>query len=74
VVYPDAVPQSFPLKGLIRSERNAHQALLTVTGYHEGMTSELRSAGAESVEVIDLSLEEIFIETVRGGDSRARND
>ncbi|HXI03629.1 MAG TPA: ABC transporter ATP-binding protein [Candidatus Saccharimonadales bacterium] len=68
VIYPEAVPETFPLKGLIRAERNAHQALLTVTGYHEGMASELMSAGAESIEVIDLSLEEIFIETVRGGE------
>ena len=32
----------------------------------QGVTEALRSAGAESVEVIDLSLEEIFVEIVKG--------
>jgi ABC-2 type transport system ATP-binding protein len=66
-VYPHAVPDSFPVSRLLRVRRNSHQATLTVTGYRPEMTELLRGSGAESVEVIDLSLEEIFIETVKGG-------
>ena len=65
-VYPDQVPQAFPLPDLLRVDRNAHQALLTVAAYRPDFPEALRSAGAESVEVIDLSLEEIFVETVKG--------
>ena len=66
VVYPTAIPERFPLPGLVRVERNAHQALLTVSGFDPAMLPALRDGGAESVEVIDLSLEEIFVETVKG--------
>ncbi len=65
-VYPDQVPQAFPLPDLLRVDRNAHQALLTVAAYRPDFPEALRNAGAESVEVIDLSLEEIFVETVKG--------
>lgn len=66
-VYPDVVPDTFPIDGLVRTELNAHQALLTVSSYDEAMEAALREAGAESTEVLDLSLEEIFVETVKGG-------
>jgi ABC-2 type transport system ATP-binding protein len=68
-VYPGAVPQAFPLPNLLRVERNTHQVMLTVTGFDPAMPAALRDAGAESVEVIDLSLEEIFVETVKGARS-----
>jgi len=66
VVYPNVVPESFPLDGLVRSEVNHHQALLTVSKYDPSMDDALMGNGAESVELIDLSLEEIFVETVKG--------
>ncbi|MGD8377623.1 MAG: ABC transporter ATP-binding protein [Acidobacteriota bacterium] len=66
-VYPEPPPASFPLEGLVRAERNAHQAVLTVRGYDPGMPARLREAGAASVEVVDLSLEEIFVALTRGG-------
>jgi len=65
-VYPGAIPESFPVEGLLRVARNHHQALLTVTSFRPHLPAELRRHGAESVEVIDLSLEEIFFETVKG--------
>ncbi|MFQ5743864.1 MAG: ABC transporter ATP-binding protein [Acidobacteriota bacterium] len=65
-IYPNVVPGIFPLEGLVRVQRNAHQALLTVSCYQPAMDESLRSSGAESVEVIDLSLEEIFVELVKG--------
>src|SRR6266850_2533883 len=66
-IYPEKIPESFPIDGLLRVERNHHQALLTVARFDGSMPDKLRGAGAESVEVIDLSLEEIFVETVKGG-------
>lgn len=63
-VYPETVPDTFPLTGLMKVERNSHQALLTVNGYDPAMPAALRESGAELVEVFDLSLEEIFVETV----------
>lgn len=66
VVYPNVVPDSFPVKNLVRAERNHHQALLTVARYSPAMDRSLMDAGAESVELLDLSLEEIFVEMVKG--------
>ena len=64
-VYPEQVPETFPVPDLLRVQRNAHQAVLTVAEYRPDLPAALRQAGAESVEVVDLSLEEIFVETVK---------
>ncbi len=66
VVYPSVVPEAFPFNGIIRVEANHHQALLTVAKYDPSMDDALMGNGAESVEPLDLSLEEIFVETVKG--------
>lgn len=65
-VYPNVVPETFPFEGIVRTEVNHHQALLTVAKYDPAMDDALMGNGAESVEVLDLSLEEIFVETVKG--------
>lgn len=70
-VYPDAVPESFELDGLVRVARDTHQVLLTVQAFESAMPERLRQAGAETVEVIDLSLEEIFVDAIKGGASHA---
>ena len=54
------MPSTFPLDGIVRAESNHHQALLTVSSYDPAMDDALMGNGAESVEVLDLSLEEIF--------------
>lgn len=66
VVYPEGVPESFPIPRLLRTERNGHHALLTVERCDPGASAELIKSGASSVEILDLSLEEIFVETVKG--------
>jgi len=66
VVYPDRLPERIELPGLLRVVRDTHQALVTVGGYHDGLAEQLRRGGAESVEAVDLSLEEIFVEAVQG--------
>ena len=65
------MPEQISLPGMIRAVVNTHHATLTVTGYHEGLEADVMATGAESVEVIDLSLEEIFVETVKGGRAHA---
>lgn len=65
-VYPNVVPETFPFEGIVRTEVNHHQALLTIAKYDPAMDDALMGNGAESVEVLDLSLEEIFVETVKG--------
>jgi ABC-2 type transport system ATP-binding protein len=67
VVFPDRVPESFELPGLLSLERTAHEAILTLSAYEPGLEQKLLSQGAERAEAIDLSLEEIFVETVKGG-------
>jgi ABC-2 type transport system ATP-binding protein len=71
VVYPDRVPERIELPGLLRVVRNTHQALITVGGYDGRVAEQLRADGAESVEALDLSLEEIFVEAVQGQGGRA---
>jgi hypothetical protein len=65
------VPERIELPGLLRVVRNTHQALITVGGYDGRVAEQLRAAGAESVEALDLSLEEIFVEAVQGQGGRA---
>jgi len=71
VVYPERVPERIELPGLLRVVRDTHQALITVGGYDGRVAEELRAGGAESVEAMDLSLEEIFVEAVQGQGGRA---
>jgi ABC-2 type transport system ATP-binding protein len=67
VVYPGAPPTRLDLPGLLRCERGAHHLSLTVSGYEPRLAEAVRATGALSVEVQDLSLEEIFVATVKGG-------
>lgn len=66
VIYPNTVPEAFPIDFIVRTERSHHQALLTVSKYDSSMHEALTAQGAELVEALDLSLEEIFVETVTG--------
>ena len=66
-VYEGAPPARVELPGLLRCERGAHHLALTVSGYEPRMHDAVRATGAVSVEVHDLSLEEIFVATVKGG-------
>jgi len=65
-VYPLQPPQ-MSLPGALRTERGAHHLSFTVAAFDPAMPEILRASGAESVEVIDLSLEEIFVANVKGG-------
>lgn len=69
VVYPGPEPPGFVLPGVSVAEAHAHHAVLSVVDFDTAMPAALRAAGAESVEVIDLDLEEIFIDIVKGNGS-----
>ena len=70
VVYDSDVPTTFPIENPLRVDRNSHSAMLTVADFDPAIEARLREHGARSVEVMHLSLEEIFMEVVKG----ARND
>jgi ABC-2 type transport system ATP-binding protein len=66
-VYPGDPPARLELPGLLRCERGPHHLSLTVSGYDARVRDALSATGAMSVDVQDMSLEEIFVATVKGG-------
>ncbi len=51
--------------GLVRVEQLGHHALFVTDRFDDELPAALASAGFDQVEVMDMDLEEIFIETVR---------
>jgi ABC-2 type transport system ATP-binding protein len=66
-VYAGDPPARVELPGLLRCERSPHHLTLTVSGYEPRLADAVRATGALSVDVEDMSLEEIFVATVKGG-------
>lgn len=66
-VYAGDPPARLDLPGLLRCERGPHHLSLTVSGYDARLREAVNATGALSVEVQDLSLEDIFVATVKGG-------
>jgi ABC-2 type transport system ATP-binding protein len=54
--------ERFVLPGLLRMERDGNAALLSVRGFSPALVSEIERQWDASVEVRDLSLEDIFVE------------
>ena len=57
---PPAVPGDLG-DALLRSETYENELVLTAVDFERTMISKLKAAGARTVEVIDLTLEEIFV-------------
>ena len=53
------------VEGVCEIEGTGDRRLVTVSGYDDNHREALRAAGAEVVDVVDMSLEESFIELVR---------
>jgi ABC-2 type transport system ATP-binding protein len=66
-IYPGEPPARVALPGLLRCERGPHSLSLTVSGYEPRLRDAVRDTGALSVDVQDMSLEEIFVATVKRG-------
>jgi ABC-2 type transport system ATP-binding protein len=69
LVFPEGCPDSLNVDGLLSLRRNGREALLTVEGFCQATESALAAYSPQSVEVIDLPLEDIFVELVGGGES-----
>jgi ABC-2 type transport system ATP-binding protein len=65
VVARAALPPEFTVPGALRLERNGSEALISVSDASPTLIAELESRWPISVEVEDLSLEDIFLEVTR---------
>jgi ABC-2 type transport system ATP-binding protein len=64
------LPRDLNIPGLLRSEIDATEALLTVRGVTPDLIRELEAAYQGDIEVRDLNLEDIFIELHRDHDQQ----
>lgn len=63
LIYEGEAPSGFACRGMIRYRTDGHEALLTIDGFDpERSIPELKRLGAQSIEVQDLTLEDVFIE------------
>ncbi len=56
------LPSNFGVRGALRTEVVGRNALVAVAGVNHGLINELRTAWNATVDVEDLSLEDIFLE------------
>jgi ABC-2 type transport system ATP-binding protein len=62
----EPLPSSFAVPGALRFERNGSEALVSVPNASPELLQDLERRWSVSVEVEDLSLEDIFLEVTRG--------
>ena len=63
--FGDSVPERIEEGSVLRAERHNHEWIVTTSNFTEDLASELKQRlSAEAAEVIDLGLEDIFIELV----------
>ena len=55
------------VQGLVRREVHGRQLVLTVREFTDATAAEVRRSSPRAVEVLDLALEEIFVETLKAG-------
>jgi ABC-2 type transport system ATP-binding protein len=65
VVSRTSLPQEFTVPGALRLERNGSEALISVSDASPRLIADLESRWPVSVEIEDLSLEDIFLEVTR---------
>jgi ABC-2 type transport system ATP-binding protein len=59
------IPERVVLDGLLHAKRHNHEWVITVSNFIPELPQQLRQRlGAEAVEMVDLSLEDVFIELV----------
>ncbi|MHC4201147.1 MAG: ABC transporter ATP-binding protein [Planctomycetota bacterium] len=64
-------PGSFDLPGIVRRADGEREVALTIANFDESVVEGLKEAGAESVEVADLGLEDAFVDYTSGGERTA---
>ena len=64
--FPGPAPEEVECKGLVNQWTRGSQLELVLVGYDEEQRSAVESLEPRSIQVIDLNLEEAFIEYTRG--------
>ena len=64
-VTPEVIEAVSQVEGVSEVEGHGDRRLLTMSNYSDEQQTALRTAGAEVVDIVDMSLEESFIELVR---------
>ncbi len=65
-VFAGPPPESIDLPGIVRRAGSGRELALTIANFDESMIARLKAAGAESVEVVDLGLEDAFVDYTSG--------
>jgi len=60
------LPSGFTVAGALRTEVSGRNALVAVSGVSDGLIEDLRTTWDATVDVEDLSLEDIFVEMHHG--------
>jgi ABC-2 type transport system ATP-binding protein len=65
LIYDDVPPAALPVSGILRERRNGREILLTMADFSEEKLNALRGPTLRRMDVMDLHLEDIFVECVR---------
>ncbi|MBI3921926.1 MAG: ABC transporter ATP-binding protein [Armatimonadetes bacterium] len=69
LIFPSGCPDTVEIPGLLSTQKNGRETLLTVQGFSDATLRTLEEEYTpQTIEVHDLSLEDIFVETVKGGE------
>jgi len=70
LIFDGQVPAQVSIPGMLSTHRHEHELVVTTQSFDDAALQSARATGASSIEVLDLSLEDIFVEVV-GGQSHA---
>jgi len=65
LLFKDEAPDSLNIKGILNQKRDGQELLITIEEFSESKIEALRKLPIKTMEIIDLNLEDIFVEYVR---------
>jgi ABC-2 type transport system ATP-binding protein len=66
LIFESALPEVGSVPNLLRVEKGAHELILTIADFNDQKLAEMRNRfNAKSAEIIDMNLEDIFVEYCR---------
>ncbi len=74
LTFMGAPPERFDVPGIVRRADGEREVTLTIANFDESVVEKLKSAGAESVDVADLGLEDAFVDYTSGRKRRRMAD
>ncbi len=72
LIYPGKAPTDLKIEGTVTMTASVHEVMAIVRGFGPEEEKKLRASGAKTVEVLELSLEDIFVALV--GSRRSGNE